>query len=307
MSRKSFVLLLTICFTLSLAFAALAQVTKDEVVYAALHADGSVKEIYVVNTYESDETAEVTDYAAYTRALPLGRSDDFSYGDGKAAFTLNPGRFAYQGDLESKALPWLVSLSYTLDGQQAEPLSLSGTNGRVEGRIKIAINPEFSAIAESLSLQVSVTLDGDKCLNIVADKATLAHAAGNLALTYVILPGQEAEYTFSFDANDFSMPAIQIAGIRMGMDQDMYKQVAVKAMAGSPFESSVGNLMGGFLTAMEGRKAVSFTDSRNQVRAVQFVMMTEEIPEKAVEIPETSAETAEDANFFERLGKLLGL
>lgn len=307
MSRKVFVLLLAICCTLSFAVAALAQVSKDEVVYAALQADGGVKEIYVVNIYESDETSQVTDYAAYARALPLGRADDFSYEDGKAAFTLNPGRFSYQGDLESKALPWQIAISYTLDGQEAEPLSLSGASGKVEGKIRIAVNPEFSALAEALALQVSVTLDGDKCLNIVSDKATIAYAAGNLALSYVVLPGQEAEYTFSFDARDFSMPAIQIAGVRMAMDQDMYKEMAAKAMAGTPFESSVGNLMGGFLNAMQGRSVASFTDSRNQVRAVQFVMMTEEIPQKPAEKPQSEAETAKNANFLMRLGKLLGL
>ncbi len=306
MNRKFLALLLVVVLTCSISLA-FAQVVKDEVVYAALNADGSVKDIYVVNTYEADEISPVKDYGVYTRSLPLGKAEGFAYENGETTFTLEKGRFAYQGNLESKELPWQIGISYTLDGQPVDALSLSGASGQVQGTIKVAVNPAYQSLANSLSLQISVTLNGDKSLNVIADKATLAHAAGNLTLAYVVLPGHSAEYTFSLDATDFAMPAIQIAGVRMGMDEDMYKEAAAKAMAGTPFETTVGNLMGGFLTAMQGQPVTSFTDSRNQVRAVQFVMMTEEIPQKPADTSE-AAQPAEGAgSFFERLGKLLGL
>lgn len=307
MSRKILISLLAVVLILSLMGQALALVKKDEVVYAALNRDGSVKNIYVVNTFESDEETAVLDHGAYARVLPLGTSKDFDYKDGEASFVMSPGRFAYQGDLEQKILPWDITLSYTLDGAPVDALALSGAQGQVEGTIKVVINKDYEALASALSLQISVSLDGDKSFNIVSPKATIAHAAGNLMLTYVVLPGHEASYAFSFTARDFSMPAIQIAGVKMGMDEDMYKEAASRAMRGTPLETTVGNLMTGFLNSMKGQTAPSFTDSNNQVQAVQFVMMTEEIPEKTPEKPAETAPEPEKGSFFERLLKLLGL
>lgn len=288
----------------SMAFGALAQAQKDEVIYARLNADGGLKAVYVVNQFEANEKTAVTDAGDYASVHPLGQVDGFAYKDGKAAFTMEAGRFSYQGEPVDAALPWVFAITYTLDGQAVAPDRLPGASGLLEGRIAVTINESLRAFADSLSLQITVTLDAGRCLDIVAEKATLAAAGGNRSLSFVVLPGQEADYTFSARVKDFALPAIQAAGVRMGMDTEMYQAAAAEALAGSPLEGAVSGLMGNFLTAMQGRAPQSFTDAGNPVRSVQFVMMIDGIPE--AEKGNGEALPEEKQTFWERLMGLFG-
>jgi len=149
--------------------------------------------------------------------------------------------------------------------------------------LTVQVNEAMRSFAEGLSLQLTVTLDGDKATGIRADKATYALAGGNRTLAYV------TDYTFTANIRDFSMPGIQAAAVRMGMDEKMYQDAAVRVMAGSPFESAVSGLMGNFIRNMQGRAPVSFTNKENSVRNVQFVMMAQGIP-----APEPPAQPARD-------------
>jgi len=299
MKRRLTLLLLTVLLLLSMSAGALAQAQKDEVVYARLDLEGVPTGVYLINAFEAGEETRVVDYGAYTEAFPLGSVTGFSYQNGEAAFTMPAGRFSYQGTLESLALPWLFAMSYTLDGQPVEAAALSGASGRLEGRLRVRINEELRQYANSLSLQVTLSLDSDNCLNIRSDKATHALAGGSRTLSYVVLPGQEADYTFSADVHDFHMAGVQIAGVRMGMDTAMYQASAAAALAGSPLEGAVSGLMANFLEGMQGQPSVSFTDARNPVRSLQFVLMGEEIPAPAP--PPDTAEAQAPQTFWQRL------
>lgn len=305
MKRKLFSAALAALVFLSLAPAAAAETWKDEIIYARLQADGTPETVLVVNAFEAGETAQVTDLGDYAAVLPLGQAEKFAYQDGQAVFTMGPGRFSYQGEPENKELPWNFSIRYQLDGKEIKPKALRGAQGNLEGRIAITVNENLRAFADSLSLQVTLTLDSERSFNIAAEKATLAVAGGNRTLSFVVLPGQNAEYTFTAEVKDFSMPAIQAAGVRMGMDAPMYQNAAAKAMAGSPLEGAVSSMMGNFLASMQGQKPVSFTNPGNTVRLVQFVIMVDGIPE--MEKPEESPTAAESESFWQRLKGLLGL
>ena len=100
------------------------------------------------------------------------------------------------------------------------------------------------------------------------------------------------------------MQGVQAAAIRMEMDAEMYQRVAAQAMAGSPLEGAVGGIMGSFMQGLQGRQAVSFADSRNVVRSLQFVMMFGGVPapEKAEQLPEEP----QAQNVWERFLRLFG-
>ncbi len=296
-----FLMALTVMFVPVLA---LAEVFKDEVVYARLSPAGKAEAVYQVNSFETPEAADVLDYGDYTEVQPLGTAGAFEYRDGLATIRLLPGRFNYQGTLKADTLPWVFSLTYLLDGKEMAPADLSGASGHLEAVLFVTPNEAMKQYADSLTLQVTVTLDSDKCFNIKAEKATQAVAGGSRTLSYVILPGQPAEYRFSADVRDFSMQGVQAAAIRMEMDAEMYQRVAAQAMAGSPLEGAVGGIMGSFMQGLQGRQAVSFADSRNVVRSLQFVMMFGGVPapEKAEQLPEEP----QAQNVWERFLRLFG-
>lgn len=304
MNRKMLAMLLAAGLMLALSLGASAAVYKDEVVYARLLADGQVDSVYVVNLFEADTSEKVSDKGDYLEALPLSDMGDFSYQDGVTSFTMQPGRFSYQGRVAQGSLPWDIRIQYLLDGQPVSPESLSGASGRLEGHLSVAVNEGMKAFADSLSLQITLTLDSDRCFNIQADKATHAVAGGNRTLSFVVLPGQGAEYVFSADVKDFMMAGIQAAGVRMGMDKQMYQDAAAKALAGSPLEAAVGNFMGNFLDAMQGRAVQSYANEGNTVRALQFILMVDGIPEKVI-APEASEAPKADT-LWDRILRLFG-
>ena len=303
MNRRMIVRMLALLLLLSLTSWTAAEVYKDEVVYAKLKTDGTVENVYIINAFEADAAQGVVDYGLYSQTLPLSEAEEFTYQDGQASFTIQPGRFSFQGTKDSKALPWSFQLSFLLDGQPVQPDRLSGANGHMEGKLSISVNEDLRIYANSLSLQVTLTLDSERCFNINADKATHAIAGGSRTLSYVVLPGQSAEYTFSADVVDFSMAGIQAAGIRMGLDAQMYQNAALSALEGSPLQGTVGALMGNFLSAMQGQPAQSFADERNAVRSLQFIILGEAIQPKAAEkvVEELLRET-----FWDRVLKIFG-
>ena len=304
MSRRTVVGMFTLILLLSLTLGAVGEVYKDEVVYAKLKADGTVDSVYIINAFEADSAQEVLDYGQYSQTLPLGEVEGFSYQDGQARFLIHPGRFSFQGTRDSKALPWDLRLSFLLDGQPVEPEQLSGAKGHLEGKLSIAVNEDLQSYANSLSLQITLTLDSELCFNIISENATHAVAGGSRTLSFVVLPGQSAEYTFGTDVIDFSMAGMQAAGIRMGLDAQMYQNAAASALAGSFLEGTVSALMGNFLSAMQGQPAQSFADERNTVRSLQFILLGEAIQPRAAE---TVAEEPLPETFWDRVLKIFGL
>lgn len=297
--------LTTLALALLLPLTGLAQVQKDEIIYAKLGFDGQPSVVYLINAFEADEETLVTDYGVYSQVQPLGPVAAFAYAENAVTFTMPAGRFSYQGDLDSTALPWRISLSFTLDGEAIAPQALSGATGQLVGNLDIAIEEGQQALADSLSLQITLSLDGKRAYNIVSDRATHAVAGGARTLSFVVLPGQEASYTFSAQVRDFAMEGLQVAGVRMGLDTKMYQDAAAAALAGSPLEGAVSGLMANFLSGMQGKAPQSFSDARNPVRSVQFVLMGEGIPGKV-----TTQEVVEEngpQTFWERFLNIFGM
>lgn len=285
--------------------AASAEVYKDEIVYALLSPAGGVLGVYVVNGFESDEAGEVTDYGSYAGVVNLSGSADIAYRDGAASLRLPRGRFYYQGNPDSLALPWQVRIAYTLDGAETAPEALSGAQGQLGIALEISPVEGMEAFTGAITLQISVSLDAARCRNIAAEKATFAWAGSRQTLTFVVLPGASAAYSIMADVTDFAMPGIQIAGVRMAMDIQMYEDMARERFAGSPLADVAGNSIRSFLGDMQKAPVVSFADARNTgVRRVQFVLLTQEIAERPA--PETPREDGAAETPWTRLLALFG-
>lgn len=196
--------------------------TKEEVVYVKLNENGGVNNIYVVNSFNSNES--IVDYGKYSNVINLSTDDKLDYANGLLDIkTPNiDGKFYYQGEMSSTDLPWNININYYLDGKRITSEELAGKSGKLEIKIDITqnknINEEFY---NNYVLQIALSLDSDKCKNIVAEGATIASVGSNKSINYMKLPGLDASYTLTADITDFEMDEISINGMNMAIDADI--------------------------------------------------------------------------------------
>ena len=216
--KRILCLFLILCLSLSLGVA-FAQTTKEEVIYATLDASGAPNALYAVNIFNLDAPDAVTDYGAYSAIKTLTSLTPTLYDMEATRFSAEAGRFYYQGDMLCTALPWLISIQYTLDGAEILPEKLAGASGHLEIAIDIQKNGELAGDwYDNLMCQVTVTLPFDCCKNILAPNAVSANAGESRTLAFSALPGQGLHGVISLDAENFEMSGVSIAALPFAMD-----------------------------------------------------------------------------------------
>ena len=132
--RVTAIMLCGILFAGSVApvYAAEENTPKDENVYVNLNQDGSVDGIYVVNAYRLDADTQIVDYGNYESVKNLTSDAQISQQRGTVTVDAQAGEFFYQGNLQSKEIPWEISISYTLDGKEISAEELAGKNGKAQ-------------------------------------------------------------------------------------------------------------------------------------------------------------------------------
>lgn len=192
---------------------------KEEVIYGVLDAQGQVDGLYAVNIFEG---GDIVDYGDYSSVHPLNTEDDISYENGEVRFHSDAQRVYYQGNLNTRDLPWLFRLTYRLDGQEIAAEELAGQSGHVEIELDIRRNPDYHGeLFKSHALQITAALDTETCQNISAEGATLANVGASRQMSYIVLPNTEKTILISADATDFEMDAISINGVRLSLDIDV--------------------------------------------------------------------------------------
>lgn len=196
-----------------------AEYTKNENVYARLNTDGSLAGAYVVNSYAVKAGGAILDYGAYETVENLTDLSAIEQQRDQIAFRAAAGNFYYQGNMSQAELPWQIEISYTLDGQAVKAEALAGAAGHVQIRIKTGRNPAGDSLFyDNYLLQVSLTLDAERCRNISAANATVAAAGDQKQVTFSVLPETEGDLLLSADISDFAMAGISIAAVPFSMD-----------------------------------------------------------------------------------------
>jgi X-X-X-Leu-X-X-Gly heptad repeat protein len=191
---------------------------KEEVVYAVLSPDGAPESAYVVNRFRPSAPGAFTDYGDYAKATALSSATPVGVDGDAVTFKLGDAPFSYQGDVKEPVLPWIVDIGYRLDGEEISAESLAGADGALEIQIKTSRNPGADKIYyENYLLQISVTLDGDRCSNVSAPDASVASAGSDKTAAFTSLPGEDADFTLSADVTDFEMGGIQFAALPFTM------------------------------------------------------------------------------------------
>ena len=247
---------LVLCACMLLSAAGLAEVPstpKREVVYARLDGSGRVEGVYVVNCFLLDEPGVVTDYGDYAQVSNLSTTDPLIVeGDCVTCSVSRAGRFYYQGNPESRTLPWQIGIAWTLDGRAVTSAELAGATGHVTLTMDIEKDPDCGGTwFDSCALSVSVTMSGDRCAALEAPGGTVAQSGGDLLVTFTVLPGTGGQLTLEADVTNFEMDAIQIAGVPLSLSLD------VESMDLSGVTDSFGDLTGGVAELADGADTLS--------------------------------------------------
>lgn len=192
---------------------------KEEIVYGILKPAGTCEAIYVVNHFQG--TPPFVDYCDYewvrnlTNTIPLSIKSD-----GIEIFTQDTD-FYYEGKTKTNVLPWAISFVYEMNGKTIPSSDLGGSDGKLNISITIEpgqyTNPFFY---EEYALQVIVTLNADKCKNILAPGATIMSAGKEKQLMYTVLPGSHWTSKITADVSNFSMKPIMIHGMQLTIPID---------------------------------------------------------------------------------------
>jgi len=194
---------------------------KDEVIYGNLDLNGSIEEMYVVNTFHVSEPGELIDFGNYTEVRNLTNLTDMEHSGDKITFEAEEGEFYYQGEMENTVLPWNLSITYLLDGEEMNPEELAGADGELEIQIETTANENIDeTFFEHYLLQISLTFDPEVFTDILAPEGTKASSGQDQQVSFSVLPGQEEVFIVSADVTEMEMDPIQINAVPANMSVD---------------------------------------------------------------------------------------
>lgn len=193
--------------------------SKEEVIYINLAADGKVNEVYAVNIFGK---GEVKDYGDYSSVELLNTTDKIDYNDKCVTFSSDKGRVYYKGRMNSKEIPWNISIRYFIDNTEYSAEEVAGKSGKLEIKLSITENKEYKGnYFDNYALQANLTLDTTKCTNISTTGCTMANVGKNKQISYTVLPGKGLETSITADVTDFEMDSVSINGLPLSLDIDI--------------------------------------------------------------------------------------
>jgi X-X-X-Leu-X-X-Gly heptad repeat protein len=195
---------------------------RQEVIYGLLDGSGAPRSGYVVNRFQVAKTGTLNDQGDYRTVKNLTSSAALTLSGRQVSGLADEGDFYYEGMLDTIQLPWLISITYTLDGREVQPAQLAGSAGKLGIHIKTekneAVNPVFF---EHYLLQIQLTLDTKRIKSVNAPNATLASAGEDQQVAFMVLPNKEGDLRLEAQVTDFEMPGIQISALPFSMVFDI--------------------------------------------------------------------------------------
>lgn len=195
--------------------AGFTETEKDETVYFMLNEQGAIKQVIVVNAITSDKQVFV-DYGEYEQIQNLTSNLPPSVDGDKITFNAltENARFFYRGTLKQAVNPWLINITYKIDGVPVAVKDISAKKGKLQIDISVAPNPKDSQqLAKSFALQMNTELIGGAS-NIEVEGGTVVAVGSSLNVGAIFIPESSKVLTIRCDADEFEMSAITFTGIR---------------------------------------------------------------------------------------------
>ena len=242
-------------------FASKQNTEKEEVVYVNLNENGEVKEINVVNIFDTEKKGKIVDYGNYESTRNMTTTDKIESSGDEIEINASKEKLYYEGKLKSTEMPWKIEVHYYMDGKEYSADELEGRNGKAKITISIKENESYKGdFYDSYALQTSLSLDTDKFKNIEAPAATIANVGKNKQLTYTILPGKGAEIEINSDVTGFELDGISINGIPLNLnvevdDEELMDKVDELLDAIEKVDDGTGEVKDGVSELKEGAES----------------------------------------------------
>ena len=240
--------------------------TYDEAYYATLDYYGNLLDGSVVKSYTLNGATSLTDYGTYDEVVNLtdgttpavaGNATTFSF-SGKDA----PSHFYFEGKTAApfEALPWTLSVSYTLNGVAARAEDLAGKTGVVEITLDAIPNEAASEYARNnYTLEAMAVFNQDNILSLEAPGAQV-QLIGNLrAVLFIALPGEEQHFVIRVGCEDFSFDGLTILMVPATLGQ--LEEIAKLSQRKDDLEEDYNKLSGSLDTLLN-----SFADLGSSLR-----------------------------------------
>lgn len=204
---------------------------RDESVYVDMDADGNitsvVSSVYLGNPSKEDS---LTDYTTLTNIKNIAGLDSPTVEGQAVTFKADGEDVIYQGNEEGDALPFSISITYTLDGKRVQAAELAGQSGHLCITIQVT-NREMHMVTvdeEAVDMYVPFTVicmyTFDETFSNVTTSGKLTNQAGTNTVMGVLMPGLRESLddldnesiqdtlTIETDVRNLSLPEATIIG-----------------------------------------------------------------------------------------------
>lgn len=204
---------------------------RDESVYVDMDADGNitsvVSSVYLGNPSKEDS---LTDYTTLTNIKNIAGLDSPTVEGQAVTFKADGEDVIYQGNGQGDALPFSISIAYTLDGKRVQAAELAGQSGHLCITIQVT-NLEMRTVTvdeEAVDLYVPFTVicmyTFDETFSNVTTSGKLTNQAGANTVMGVLMPGLRESLddldnesiqdtlTIETDVRNLSLPEATIIG-----------------------------------------------------------------------------------------------
>ena len=205
---------------------------RDESVYVDMDADGNitsvVSSVYLGNPSKEDS---LTDYTTLTNIKNIAGLDSPTVEGQAVTFKADGEDVIYQGNGEGDALPFSISITYTLDGKRVQAAELAGQSGHLCITIQVT-NREMHTVTvdeEAVDLYVPFTVicmyTFDETFSNVTTSGKLTNQAGTNTVMGVLMPGLRESLddldnesiqdtlTIETDVRNLSLPEATLIGM----------------------------------------------------------------------------------------------
>ena len=205
---------------------------RDESVYVDMDADGNitsvVSSVYLGNPSKEDS---LTDYTTLTNIKNIAGLDSPTVEGQAVTFKADGEDVIYQGNGEGDALPFSISITYTLDGKRVQAAELAGQSGHLCITIQVT-NREMRTVTvdeEAVDLYVPFTVicmyTFDETFSNVTTSGKLTNQAGTNTVMGVLMPGLRESLddldnesiqdtlTIETDVRNLSLPEATLIGM----------------------------------------------------------------------------------------------
>lgn len=216
--KRGICIALCLSQVLALPISALAEVQKPryhENYYALLSPTGEFKQGSLVREYETKGYSSLTDYGTYENVKNLSNSVAVQSKGNQHTLDLSKGNvdsLFLEGETAEpySLLPWSIQIRYELNGLEVQPETLAGEKGLVKIHVQFTKNPNAQDYAaKNYVMMARSSFSAEDILSLKAEKAQVVSLGEKKEVIFVLLPGEEDDFTIEVGSNSFSFSGLQ--------------------------------------------------------------------------------------------------